>query len=60
MIPSKEMCKTALDNLLTQERFMNGYAFEIVKSFLELYLSGTEPESAKDVPGKKKTRKDKL
>jgi hypothetical protein len=32
---SKENCKHALDNLLSQEQFMNAYAFKTIREFLE-------------------------
>jgi hypothetical protein len=33
---SKEQCQHALDNLISQEAFMNEYAFKTIKTFLEL------------------------
>jgi hypothetical protein len=35
MDASKENCKHALDNLVTQEKFMNAYAFKVIREFLE-------------------------
>ena len=36
MNASKENAQHALDNLLTQEEFMNEYAFKTIKDFLEV------------------------
>ena len=46
MNASKENAQTALDNLLTQERFMNEYAFNVIKEFLEAAKLSLPSESA--------------
>lgn len=54
---TKEGCKHALDNLLTQERFMNEYAFNIIKDFLEKCLKRLPSQAAVDKDRQRKKGK---
>jgi hypothetical protein len=61
MNASKETAQHALDNLLTQEQFMNGYAFRTIKEFLERAKAKlpTEASYARAIANKKKRVKAK-
>jgi len=54
MNASKENCRHALENLVQQERFMNKYAFDTIKAFLEACEKKLPTEASY---AKEKTRK---
>lgn len=59
MAASKEDCQHALDNLNTQEAYMNEYAFHKIRDFLEACLTRLPSQAAINRDAAKKRVKKK-
>lgn len=57
MNASKETAKHALENLINQERFLNVYAFNTIKAFLEAAIKKLPTEAAYEKDKKRKEKK---